>query len=268
MLFFFFLMCWCCGREPWDLSCLTRNQICAPALREQSPNHSTTRETPVSTFYLGCTPALVTSYPALFSGPCAVLKGLTATIPGNSDGTPLSTLQPLSLGEEIEAQRDSQPHSMTHWRECVKERVKIRLFASWTWAQAPTTVAQRFLLSWRLSWSETPSPGPSMDSGGTRGRRLSHSFLISKNYFTLKIHKEWKQKHLERKILSTQKHAYGGFNSFIHNHQDLEATNVFFGRWMVKQTVAIHPDNGIWPDARKMSCQTMKRYGGTLNACY
>ena len=175
--FFFFLMCWCCGREPWDLSCLTRNQICAPALREQSPNHSTTRETPVSTFHLGCTPAPVTSYPAVFSGPCAVLKGLTATIPGNSDGTPLSTLQPLSLGEEIEAQRDSQPHSMTHWRECVKERVKIRLFASWTWARAPTTVAQRFLLSWRLSWSETPSPGPSTDSCGTRDRRLSHVCL-------------------------------------------------------------------------------------------
>ena len=109
--FFFFLMCWFCGREPRDLSCLTRNQICTPALGEQSPDHSTARETPVSTFHLGCTPATVTSYPALFSGPCAVLKGLTATIPGNSDGTPL---QPLSLGEEIEAQRDSHPHSMTH----------------------------------------------------------------------------------------------------------------------------------------------------------
>lgn len=176
----------------------------------------------------------MTFYPARFSGPCAVLKGLTATIPGNSDGAPLSTLQPLFLGEEIEAQRDSHPHSMTHWRECVKEKVKIRLFASWAWAQALTTVAQRFLLSWRLSWSGTPSPVPFVDSGGARGRRLSHNFLISKNYFTLKIHKEWKQKHLERKVLSTQKHAHGGFNSFIHNHQGLEASSVFFGSWTVK----------------------------------
>lgn len=96
------------------LSCLTRNQICTPALGEQSPDYSTARETPVSTFHLGYTPAPVTFYPALFSGPCAVLKGLTATIPGNSDGAPLSTSQPLFLGEEIEAQRDSHPHSMTH----------------------------------------------------------------------------------------------------------------------------------------------------------
>lgn len=253
VVFFNVLMC---GHEPWDLSSWPGIRS-APCTGGASPDHPTTGKPqfffPPWMYTCSCDLLSSTVFWALR---CA--ERLNSHHPRECWWHSfVNFAAPLFRGGNWSS--EGQPSS---FNDTLKpgQRVKIRLFASWTWVRAPITVAQHFFLSWWLSWSGIPSPVPFVDSGGTRDRCLPHSFLISKNYFTLKIHKEWKQKHLERKILSTQKHAHGGFNSFIHNHQDLEATDVFFSSWMVKQTM-IHPDSGIWPDAKKMSCQTMKRYG-------
>ena len=52
----------------------------------------------------------------------------------------------------------------------------------------------------------------------------------------------------------------------IHNYQNLEATKMFFNRWMEKQTVVQSYNGTLLGAKRETDHQPTERYQGTFNA--